>query len=78
MHIPYFMRFFPWVRQLKGLRLAAMASINRTFKTFNPAASEPKSFDRLAKTLIGTWNDVRHRYFKATSSPNRVYLCILC
>lgn len=53
-----------------------MASINRTYKTFNRAASEPKSVDRLAKTLIGIWNDVRHRYlFKF--SPYQVYLCIL-
>lgn len=53
-----------------------MASINRTYKTFNRAASEPKSVDRLAKTLIGIWNDVRHRYlFKF--SPNQVYLCLL-
>lgn len=50
-----------------------MASINRTYKTFNRAASEPKSVDRLAKTLIGIWNDVRHRYlFKF--SPYQVYL----
>lgn len=32
------------------LRLFAMASINKTYKTFNPAASEPKSDDRLAKS----------------------------